>query len=279
NIAFGSIEAGFSSGAQELTIQAHGPGSLQLNDIYLAGADQSDFTLDLNGGASPCGSTSLLLRQGGACTVTLTFSPGASPGAKSALLVLLSDSPVTGSLTVMLSGTGTPGPVPAIALSKNSLDFGTVDAAEFSEKTLTLTNNGTGDLTLGTINGSDPLGSPFSIVTDTCTGQSVPASGTCDITVRFKPATVSAAAHGIGGLGVIMLGMVMASGITRRRKALAVLLIGAVMAVSLLAACGGGDGGDTNDEGEGTSTYSDTFNVPSDDPDTPNITVNVSGSF
>jgi CSLREA domain-containing protein len=161
-----------------------------------------------------------------------------------------------------------------IGLVSTSVDMGMIAFGSSIENTITITNHGPNYLVMGLINGLDPLEPPFSIVNDTCSGLFITNGGTCDITVRFEPATYTAAATCIGGMGIVMLGMVLASGVSRRRKALASLLIGAVMVVGLLTACGTDT---TTIISKGT--FSDTFNIPSNDPDTPNITVNVSGSF
>jgi CSLREA domain-containing protein len=276
-VDMGSVETGEASGPEEIRIYNMGYASLDIFTMQVTGPDASDFSIDAGGGSSPCGTFSPVITSFGYCTLTVTFSPS-SPGAKDAQLHILASSESSPDVAVVLSGTGVAGLVHAISLSSGSLHFGSVSASSYSDKILTLTNNGSGSLNIGIVNGSDPLGAPFSIVSDTCSGKNIAASGTCDITVRFEPSTLTAAVSGIGGLGIIMLGMVLASGVSRRRKTLAALLIGAVMVVGLLTACGT-DTETVYVKGDSPGYFSDTFNIPSNDPDTPNITVNVSGSF
>jgi CSLREA domain-containing protein len=158
------------------------------------------------------------------------------------------------------------------------LKMGKVPLGGYLEDTISVSNSGPYSLAIGNIGGSDPLEAPFSIVVDTCSAQVLAKGKTCNITVRFEPATYSATAIGIRGLVIVMLAMVMASGVSRKRKTLAALLIVAVMGVSLLAACGT-DTETVHVKGDSYGSFSDTFNIPSNDPDAPNITVNVSGSF
>jgi len=78
-------------------------------------------------------------------------------------------------------------PKPDISVSPTSLDFGDVLIGQSSEQTVTVANNGTGELTLGTIASADPLAQPFAIVSDGCSGGTIPLGGSCTFTVRFAP--------------------------------------------------------------------------------------------
>ena len=103
-----------------------------------------------------------------------------------------------------------------ISLSTASLDFGNVAKGGNSDMTVTVTNNGTNHLDMGSVASINGLAAPFSIITDNCSGQTVQPLATCTIDVRFA-----------------------------------------------LTADG---------------SFSDSFDIPSNDPDTPSMTVNVSGS-
>jgi hypothetical protein len=52
---------------------------------------------------------------------------------------------------------------------------------------VTVTNDGNGDLILGTLASADGLLAPFSLVNDTCSGQTVLPAASCTLTVRFEP--------------------------------------------------------------------------------------------
>src|ERR1019366_10701790 len=51
-------------------------------------------------------------------------------------LVISSNDPANPNLTVPLSGTGAPAPIPAIAISPTSLNFGTVAVGQIADVTL-----------------------------------------------------------------------------------------------------------------------------------------------
>ena len=80
-----------------------------------------------------------------------------------------------------------------ISISPSSLDFGSTYTGNTSPaQTITITNIGTGDLIIGTttITGTNP--SEFTKQTDTCTGITLPASGTCQIQITFSPTSAGA---------------------------------------------------------------------------------------
>lgn len=111
--------------------------------------------------------------------------------------------------------TGTPvsgGTFPAIAVT-GSGTFGSVTTGSNATNTLTLHNDGDANLVLGTLAG---LAAPFSLVNNTCSGQTVTAGGSCTVGVRFAPTA--------------------------------------------------------------TGNFTDTLNIPSNDPDDPSVAVAVSGT-
>ena len=76
--------------------------------------------------------------------------------------------------------------VPDINVNPTTLSFGNVNIYSSSDKTVTVSNNGTLSLNIGTV--TDPS-SPFSIVSDNCTDQTLAQSASCTITIRFSPET------------------------------------------------------------------------------------------
>jgi hypothetical protein len=120
-------------------------------------------------------------------------------------------------------GGGTTPPAPNISVS-DSVDpnsdllvpFGTVTLDSTSDQTVTVTNTGTANLAIGAVASANPLGEPFSITTDTCSGQTIAPAGNCTLTVRFAPV--------------------------------------------------------------GTGSFADSFDIPSNDPDTATVTVSVDGT-
>ncbi|MGA1865186.1 MAG: right-handed parallel beta-helix repeat-containing protein, partial [bacterium] len=73
NHDFGSLADGNSSEPLVMTISNTGNGDLDISAISLS--DTTDFTLDLNGGPDPCGSTSFTIAPGGTGTLVVIFSP------------------------------------------------------------------------------------------------------------------------------------------------------------------------------------------------------------
>lgn len=106
----------------------------------------------------------------------------------------------TTSLTLVFAGNGgddmtMPQPDLAgsnLAFSDTSHDYGTVVTGTSSPFTFTLTNTGaaTTSALTATIGGSDSVS--FALMTDTCTGVTLPSLGTCTVTVSFAPTTVGA---------------------------------------------------------------------------------------
>ena len=90
---FGALEVGKSSEAQSVTIINTAASTQFLEKIKLSGEGSTAFTLNLDGGAKPCGNTTpLSLAAGDECTVTVTFTPGfADQGFHTAFLNISSE--------------------------------------------------------------------------------------------------------------------------------------------------------------------------------------------
>lgn len=67
--------------------------------------------------------------------------------------------------------------------------FGDVTEGTSSDQTVTVTNDGNADLAVGNIAQADLLTAPFSILNDTCSGQTLIPVESCTLTVRFSPTT------------------------------------------------------------------------------------------
>lgn len=92
------------------------------------------------------------------------------------------------------SDTTPPPPAPDISVTDSvapagdlNVPFGDVTAGTSSDQTVTVTNDGNADLTLGDVAVADPLALPFSLPTDNCSGQVLAPAGQCTLTVRFNP--------------------------------------------------------------------------------------------
>jgi hypothetical protein len=116
------------------------------------------------------------------CTITIQFQP-VSQGFASSLFTITSDDPVTPVLTENLQGTGSV--TPKISASPSPVNFGSIFAGTTTTQTLTVTNIGTGSLSISSVTG---LSSPFSITSNSCLGPILAANQSCQMSVKFAPA-------------------------------------------------------------------------------------------
>jgi len=89
---------------------------------------------------------------------------------------------------VICAGTP-PGNEPDITVTPATVNFGNVNVGGTSDQTVTVKNDGSANLTIGTI--TSPA-SPFSKVTDNCSNKTLTPNQTCSVTYRFAPASVNA---------------------------------------------------------------------------------------
>ncbi len=136
---------------------------------------------------------------------------GLSPGRYSCVILIYSDGGM-GIVPVYLTVL----PTPVIVVGPTGHDFGAMAAGSAAEQVFTVSNSGTGDLIIGTVAAADPVAAPFSIVSDNCSGQTIPPGESHTLTVRFSPTA--------------------------------------------------------------KGSFSDSFNIPSNDPDFPTVTVVLTGS-
>jgi hypothetical protein len=80
--------------------------------------------------------------------------------------------------------------IPDILVSPNSYDFGNVTIPNTSSRTFTISNTGTGNLTIETITIGGAQASEFSLSTDTCSSRTISSSSSCTFQARFSPASV-----------------------------------------------------------------------------------------
>jgi trimeric autotransporter adhesin len=161
SMAFGDVSVGGSPSSQSLTLSNRGPGAVTLQQLTLAGAQASDFSL---GSAGTC-ALNASLAQGASCTVALAFQPGAV-GARNAMLQVASSG--TNPPDVALSGNGTSLAQPAIGIVPSALSF-TVTASATSADVQTLTLQNTGNAVLHVANVRITSGS-FTLATPAANG-------------------------------------------------------------------------------------------------------------
>ncbi len=101
---FGNVEINKTATA-EITILNSGTANLSISSMNITGTDSSYFSLDPNGGSSPCGNPSFSIIAGDSCTVVISVSP-AQEGKIIASLEIISNDPNNGTVTVQLTATG-----------------------------------------------------------------------------------------------------------------------------------------------------------------------------
>jgi Abnormal spindle-like microcephaly-assoc'd, ASPM-SPD-2-Hydin len=184
SVPFGTVSVGGVSALQVVTVRNDGTANLILGALALGGANPRQFKKaalqDL------CSGVTLAPTQ--ACTVGLKFKPK-STGAKNATLTIPSNDPVTGLVTVTLSGTGNGGG-PVIFVNPQSVPFGTVAVGGVSSlQNVTVRNDGTANLVLGVlaVAGANPDQFKKAALQDLCTGVTLAPTQSCTVGLKFKP--------------------------------------------------------------------------------------------
>ena len=153
-----------SEAIKQVTMTNTGASLMSISKIQIVG----DFSE-----TDDCGTG---LVGGGSCTITVTFTPEGEGPRYGSLSVFDNDpaSPQMG----LLAGVGT-----AVTLKPGKLNFGDVPVGNSSKPMkITLTNSSAAALNFGNIGANGDYSQ-----TNTC-GNRIPAQGTCDVVVTFKPA-------------------------------------------------------------------------------------------
>jgi hypothetical protein len=175
DFSFGYIRVGNTSVSQSTTLQNIGnktlTGSLSLTD-------SSDFALIAGSGSPADCADDLSLVPGAECSLNVTFVP------KSAGLltgsVALDDNAVNQPQSLTLSGTGV---TAKVEVSPATLKFGSLPLGDSASQTLTISNVGSGNLTI------DPSSDgPSTVIAGNTCGTGIGAGKTCALEVKFKPA-------------------------------------------------------------------------------------------
>lgn len=179
-LAFGNQLVKTTSAAKTATVRNSGSTAITMGTITLT--DTTDYAISAN----TCPASGATLAGGASCSISVTFTPQ-STGAKRGTVVIRDSDPSSPQL-IGLSGTGTSG----VSLTPASITFATTGVGGTSASSkITLTNNTGVSITLGSTALS--VTGPFAVTpaTTTCTNSLViAATGTCVITVAFKPKAV-----------------------------------------------------------------------------------------
>jgi len=165
SIGFGTVEAGTTSSALQVTVGNSGSVAISIASITAT----APFVLASNA----CGTS---IAANSACQLTVDFAP-TQAGAATGALTVVDDA---GTQTVALSGTGAAPPTDALA--PTALTFsGTIIGQLSTAQTVTLTNSGGEPLTSIATSASGPFQ-----VSSNCTTQ-LAASSSCAISVVYAP--------------------------------------------------------------------------------------------
>jgi len=180
-IAFVDQVIGTVSAQQTVTMTNTGTGPLTINNVILAGANPTQFTV-----SAICGGTTLLPTQ--SCTENVTFAPTATIGVRSAVLTVYPAAPAT-PVSVTLSGTGTG---PALGVAPTTLSFlNQAINTRSRSQTVVVSNTGTAPMTINSIGLSGAGSAQFSIGSNTCgaPGASLQPATSCTVSILFRPTT------------------------------------------------------------------------------------------
>jgi hypothetical protein len=169
NLAFGNVNVG-SSASQKVTISNSGNAPFTVTAYSCFGAG---FTV--TGPAAP-----FTVAAGQSASFTAKFSPGAS-GDSTGDISIATTEPST-LATVALAGTGV---VRKLSVSSTNLNFGNIAVGSTKSQTVTLTNTGTGSVT---ISQAIPSGASIGIAGLTLP-ETIAAGSSGQFSVTFTPAT------------------------------------------------------------------------------------------
>ncbi len=334
SVPFGDATVGGAPGGQQVTVTNAGTANLVIGTI--AGTDPL---------AAPFGiitdtCSGQTIAPAANCVIGITFSPLAAGSANDSFNIPSND-PDEASVTVAVSGTGAIALVADITVTDSiapgtdlQVPYGNVQVGSPASQTVTVTNDGTADLVIGTVAGSNPLAVPFSITANTCSGQTLTPATACTLTVAFAPvaagaandsfnipsndpdeAAITVAVSGNGtqatvadiavsdsvspsgdlriDFGRVDLGSAFRQTFTVTNAGTAPLQIGTVAGANPLDpafvketdTCSGQSVAPASTcsialtfTPDAAATYNDSFDVPSNDPDRPSVTLTVTGT-
>jgi len=171
SLSFADQAVGTTSQAQNVTLHNMGGASLTIASLRAVG----DFNE-----TDDCG----IVPASGSCTISVSFSPTAG-GVRTGSIVLTDDA-TDSPQSISLSGNGI-GPAVSASMSPTSLTFAALAVGSTSlAQVLTLSNNGTSALSIGSIQASGDFSQ-----TNNCS-TTLSAQSSCTINVKFVPTAAGA---------------------------------------------------------------------------------------
>jgi Transmembrane protein 131-like N-terminal/HYDIN/CFA65/VesB-like, Ig-like domain/Abnormal spindle-like microcephaly-assoc'd, ASPM-SPD-2-Hydin len=166
--------------AADVSVQNTGESTLTITSVMFSGANASDFTASA--------SLPFTVGAGESKPFALIMAPSAV-GARAATATFVSDDPLTPSAQVALTGTGTS---PRIAIAPTTVDFGAeLVATTSSARTVTVSNTGTGPLTISSVSIGGADAAAFAVAPVT-TPLVLAPGGSQDLSVTFTPDRIAA---------------------------------------------------------------------------------------
>ncbi len=173
-VDFGGVVVPYQAD-QTFQILNAGKADLIIDSIALAGDEGGPYTIDPE---------SITIGKDDSAAIGVHFAP-ASFLRYDRTIVISSNDPVNPEYELVLLGEGVDGPVPDIALSSGSLDFGTVTAGTEATEFISIRNVGDGPLDIDSI---EQTGSgAFSIASGPVSGGQIAANGETALIVSYAP--------------------------------------------------------------------------------------------
>ncbi len=187
-LSFGNVTIN-TTADQSLTLRNNGSSDLIIGNLAQIDTVALPFSII----SDNCSGQTLTVAS--SCIVDVRFSPTAEASYSDSFDIPSND-PDEGTLTFILNGTGAPLPTPDITVSDSvvpnndlSLPFGSRTVGSTSDQRVTLTNDGSADLVIGTLAQIDTVSAPFIIMDDNCSGQSLTPAASCTFDIRFSPSS------------------------------------------------------------------------------------------
>ena len=171
-LAFPNTDVGVTSAGMSTTVTNTGTATLTISGVTISGTGFSQ--------SNNCGSS---VAPNATCVITVTFTPAAQTSYTGS--VSIADNVSGSPQIVTLTGTGG---APGITISPTALSAGLILAGSVAPMTLTVTNSGTGPLTVSGTSITGTNAGSFSVTANTCSTPVV-AGSYCQMIVTFSPTT------------------------------------------------------------------------------------------
>lgn len=185
-IAFGTQTLALASAPKAVTLTNQGKAPLQIRQLTLLGDE--DFALE----PGDC-RVELVLSPGMDCAIAAVFTPTAT-GDRTAQIQLVTgpaeettSSAGTKSHTVLLSGMGTPQPVPNVAFGATTVDFEKAFLKERQRQSFTIANSGTAPLSIAAFSLVGRQAREFGLIDQSCTTATLAPQEICEVELWFEP--------------------------------------------------------------------------------------------